>query len=210
MSCCGVPFRTGTRRKGDGMDVTARDAEPGSPEWPRGCCCSPARAGSSSSVTTRTSLWRHSSPSSPRPSSPWVSPTSRFADCSPARGSGPRRRNRGCRRLRHPGRLCGSGRRIRRSNRGRARYFLLFALGFLLVLAAHVGIARPLRAVVGPRWWASLVAAGGLLVALVTNEKYMLHDIGLFVFEAAWVALGYSLPSGDRLVAAKPTRCGAG
>lgn len=68
--------------------------------------------------------------------------------------------------------------------------FALFAVGFLLVFVAHLIVARPLRVVLGTAWWLSPVAAVALLVALVTGEIYFWHDLGLFVFEGCWVAMG--------------------
>lgn len=68
--------------------------------------------------------------------------------------------------------------------------FALFAVGFLLVLLAHLVVARPLRVVLGTAWWLSPTAAVALLVALVTNEIYVWHDLGLFVFEGCWVTMG--------------------
>lgn len=68
--------------------------------------------------------------------------------------------------------------------------FALFAVGFLLVLVAHLVVARPLRVVLGTAWWLSPAAAVALLVALMTNEIYIWHDLGLFVFEGCWVAMG--------------------
>jgi hypothetical protein len=71
--------------------------------------------------------------------------------------------------------------------------FILFALGFLLVFVAHLTIARPLRGLIGSAWWLSLVAGFALLMALVVNEVFIWHDLALFVFEGAWVALGMLL-----------------
>ena len=71
--------------------------------------------------------------------------------------------------------------------------FILFALGFLLVFAAHLVMARPLRLLVGSRWWLSVVAAVALLLALVVNEIFIWHDLALFVFEGCWVAFGLLL-----------------
>jgi hypothetical protein len=68
--------------------------------------------------------------------------------------------------------------------------FILFAIGFLLVFVAHLVVARPLAAVLGGAWWLSVVAAVALLAALVTNEVFIWHDLGLFVFEGCWVAVG--------------------
>jgi hypothetical protein len=70
------------------------------------------------------------------------------------------------------------------------RTFILFALGFLLVFAAHLVVARPPAAVVGRLWWLSLVAGATLLAALVVNEIFIWHDLALFAFEACWVAIG--------------------
>ncbi len=69
--------------------------------------------------------------------------------------------------------------------------FILFALGFLLVTVGQLLFARDLKPTIGRAWVLPLVAVAGLVVALtVTNG---VHDIGLFVFEAAWVALGVAL-----------------
>jgi hypothetical protein len=68
--------------------------------------------------------------------------------------------------------------------------FALFALGFLLVFAAHLVVARPLGAVLAGAGWLSVVAAAVLMVALVTNEIFIWHDLALFVFEGCWVAIG--------------------
>jgi hypothetical protein len=70
--------------------------------------------------------------------------------------------------------------------------FVLFALGFLLALAGHLLLARDLRPHLGKAWVIPLVAAAGAVVAL-TVEADPYHDIGLFVFEGAWVALGVVL-----------------
>jgi hypothetical protein len=68
--------------------------------------------------------------------------------------------------------------------------FILFAVGFLLVLAAHLVVARPLGARLRGGAWLSATAAVALVVALVTNEIFIWHDLGLFLFEACWVAVG--------------------
>jgi hypothetical protein len=71
--------------------------------------------------------------------------------------------------------------------------FLLFALGFLLLFAAHVLLAFPLRRLpIGAGWLLSPVAAAGVMVALALDVDPV-HDIGLFVFEASWIALGVLL-----------------
>jgi hypothetical protein len=70
--------------------------------------------------------------------------------------------------------------------------FVLFALGFLLVTVGQLLFARDLRPTVGRAWVLPLVAVAGLAVALtVTTDP--IHDIGLFVFEASWAALGVAL-----------------
>jgi hypothetical protein len=71
--------------------------------------------------------------------------------------------------------------------------FLLFALGFLLLFAAHILLPFPLRRLpLGPAWLLSPLAAAGVLVALALDVDPV-HDLGLFVFEGAWVALGVLL-----------------
>ena len=42
------------------------------------------------------------------------------------------------------------------------------------------------------------LGAGGILVA-ITLDIDPIHDIGLFVFEGAWIALGVTLLRADRL-----------
>lgn len=83
--------------------------------------------------------------------------------------------------------------------------FLLFAVGFLLVFVAHIVIARPLRQLIGQRWWLSLLAAAALLLALVINEVFIWHDLALFVFEGAWVTLGLLLLR-DKSIASQTRR----
>lgn len=68
--------------------------------------------------------------------------------------------------------------------------FILFAVGFLLIVVAHLLVARPLRAVLGGAWWLSVAAALTLLVALAVDEVFLWHDLALFAFEACWVAIG--------------------
>jgi hypothetical protein len=70
--------------------------------------------------------------------------------------------------------------------------FILFALGFLLVLVGQLLFARDLRHRVGAAWVLPLVATAGLIVALALDVD-PIHDIGLFVFEGAWIALGIVL-----------------
>ena len=77
--------------------------------------------------------------------------------------------------------------------------FLLFALGMLLTIVGQAMLAFGLRrsgALGG--WWASLlVAALGALVAVVAVADPW-HDLGMFAFDAAWVALGVRLLIGAR------------
>lgn len=70
--------------------------------------------------------------------------------------------------------------------------FILFALGFLLATVGQLVFARDLRPTVGRAWVLPLVAVAGLVVALAVTAD-PIHDIGLFVFEAAWVGLGVAL-----------------
>jgi hypothetical protein len=74
--------------------------------------------------------------------------------------------------------------------------FILFALGFLLVTVGQLLFARDLRPTIGRAWVLPLVAVAGLVVALTVTDG--IHDIGLFVFEAAWVALGVALLRAQR------------
>ena len=71
--------------------------------------------------------------------------------------------------------------------------FILFAIGFLLFVIAHLVIARPMRRLIGSGWWLSPVAAGMLFVALAVNEIFIWHDLALFAFEACWIAIGVVL-----------------
>jgi len=70
--------------------------------------------------------------------------------------------------------------------------FVLFALGFALLFLGHLAIAPGLRDTLGRAWMLPLVGAAGILVA-ITLDVDPVHDIGLFVFEGAWVALGVAL-----------------
>lgn len=77
--------------------------------------------------------------------------------------------------------------------------FLFFAVGVLLFVVAAVPLALGLRRAGGlGGWWiAVLVAGAGALVALGAPADPW-HDLGLFVFFAAWVALGAGLLRGTR------------
>jgi hypothetical protein len=70
--------------------------------------------------------------------------------------------------------------------------FILFGLGFLLLFVGQVLIATGLRDALGRAWILPLVGAAGIIVAITLNID-PIHDIGLFVFEGAWVALGVAL-----------------
>lgn len=70
--------------------------------------------------------------------------------------------------------------------------FVVFALGFLLTLVGHLLFARDLRPHLRKAWVIPLIAAAGAVIAFaIEADPY--HDIGLFVFEGAWVALGVAL-----------------
>jgi hypothetical protein len=70
--------------------------------------------------------------------------------------------------------------------------FLLFAVGLLLLALGAVPLALGLRAR-APGWWTALLLAGaGAAVALLA-EGDPWHDLGLFAFDAGWVALGLGL-----------------
>lgn len=70
--------------------------------------------------------------------------------------------------------------------------FALFGLGFLLALIGQLLFAYDLHHHLGRGWVLPVVAAVGLVVGLaVTADPF--HDIGLFVFEGAWVLLGAGL-----------------
>jgi hypothetical protein len=70
--------------------------------------------------------------------------------------------------------------------------FILFAIGFLLILVGQLLFARDLRPVIRRAWVFPIVAVVGLAMALFMNA-IGLHDVGLFVFEGAWVGLGVAL-----------------
>jgi hypothetical protein len=72
--------------------------------------------------------------------------------------------------------------------------FVLFLFGFLLLAVGQVLFAANLRQHVGRAWLMPLVAVAGLIVALTATDALgPTHDIGLFVFEVAWVVLGVAL-----------------
>jgi hypothetical protein len=82
--------------------------------------------------------------------------------------------------------------------------FLLFGIGFLLVLVGQLLFARDLRPALGRAWILPILGVVGLLVGLALDVD-PIHDIGLFVFEGAWVALGVAL-----LRSGLPAAAGAG
>lgn len=86
--------------------------------------------------------------------------------------------------------------------------FLLFLLGFLLIIAGAVPLALGLRrsGAVGPWWTAVLVAGAGALVAMTTQSP--LHEVGLFTFDAAWAAVGLHLLRAAAPVREDATRAG--
>lgn len=75
--------------------------------------------------------------------------------------------------------------------------FVLFGLGFLLLFVGQLLVATGLRELLGRAWLLPLVGAAGILVA-ITLEADPIHDIGLFVFEGAWIALGIALLRTER------------
>jgi len=70
--------------------------------------------------------------------------------------------------------------------------FLLFAVGLLLLVVGSVPFALGLRHALPGRWVAVLVAGAGAAVALLV-EPDPWHDLGLFAFDGAWIALGLGL-----------------
>jgi hypothetical protein len=70
--------------------------------------------------------------------------------------------------------------------------FILFAIGLLLILVGQLLFARDLRPALGAGWVFPIVAVAGLVMALFL-DAVGLHDIGLFVFEGAWVGLGIAV-----------------
>lgn len=77
--------------------------------------------------------------------------------------------------------------------------FLLFGLGLLLTVVGNTALAIGVRraGLLPALWLAPLVAAAGAFVA-VTVFADPWHDLGLFTFDAAWVALGVFLRSSAR------------
>lgn len=87
--------------------------------------------------------------------------------------------------------------------------FWLFLLGFVLLFLGSVPLALGLRrsGAVG-RWWPAVLVAGtGVLVALTTQEPW--HELGLFTFDAAWIAAGSGLLAESRRRPATTPTAGA-
>ncbi len=84
--------------------------------------------------------------------------------------------------------------------------FVLFGLGFVLATVGQLLFAPALRPVAGAAWPLPIVAALGTIVALVTAGPF--HDLGLVVFEGAWIALGATLLArrgeGERVAGIEP------
>ena len=74
--------------------------------------------------------------------------------------------------------------------------FVLFLIGFLFILVGQLLFAWDLRPALGRGWVFPIVAVAGLVMALFL-DAVGLHDIGLFVFEGAWVGLGVALLRGS-------------
>ena len=71
--------------------------------------------------------------------------------------------------------------------------FLLFLVGFLLIIAGSVPLALGLRrSGAFGRWWVAVLVAGAGALAGVVAESPV-HELGLFTFDAAWAALGVRL-----------------
>lgn len=70
--------------------------------------------------------------------------------------------------------------------------FILFLLGFLFLIIGQPLMAFALRRFGSWLWAAPLVGMVGAIVAISVGVD-PIHDIGLFVFEGAWVAFGTAL-----------------
>lgn len=81
--------------------------------------------------------------------------------------------------------------------------FLLFAVGLLLLAVGAVPLALGLRPRI-PAWWAAVLVAGAGAAAALLAEADPWHDLGLFAFDAAWVALGLGLLTHRSPAAALP------
>jgi hypothetical protein len=85
--------------------------------------------------------------------------------------------------------------------------FILFGFGMLLIIVGHVALSVGLYRSGVLRSWslAPLAAAGGVLVAIVVPTD-LWHHMGLFFFDAGWVALGAHLIVRSRRREAPTTR----
>ena len=72
--------------------------------------------------------------------------------------------------------------------------FLLFAVGLLLLLVGAVPLALGLRSTL-PGWWIAMLVAGGAAAVALLVEPDPWHDLGLFLFDGACIALGLGLLS---------------
>lgn len=83
--------------------------------------------------------------------------------------------------------------------------FLLFALGFLALIAGAVMLGGAVRragvlsAAAVPLWFAAASAVAAIGVPL---DPW--HDVALFAFDASWIGLGAALLRGSRRAVARP------
>jgi hypothetical protein len=83
--------------------------------------------------------------------------------------------------------------------------FLLFAVGLLLLVVGAVPLALGLRPGLAG-WWTTVLVAGAGAAAPLLVEPDPWHDLGLFVFDGAWTALGLGLLTQRTSAAAQPSR----
>jgi hypothetical protein len=85
--------------------------------------------------------------------------------------------------------------------------FALFAFGFLFLLVAHllVGLGLRRQGTFGRAWLLFFVAVLGILAFGIAGDALgPVHDVGLFVFEGAWVAFGVRVLRAGREAVAAP------
>jgi len=70
--------------------------------------------------------------------------------------------------------------------------FLLFAVGLLLLALGAVPFGLGLRVRLGG-WWTAIPVSGLAAAVALLAEADPWHDLGLFAFDAAWLALGLRL-----------------